>query len=593
MTEQTGRCDASVRTASYRFAIEPDGRFALVSSARGDRLVRLCLIGAIDTTRAPDETLGLDPPERVDAPAGAIAAFCLRRSSSIWESASALVTCHEDHVAIRHEVTGKGSLTTLLLGGGRSVIGQVTGLLHSGTTLGRLFSPNPGDPSRLVRQAGEPAVIGVCGDSLPGRGHWFFTPAPLCFALSSSEPNDAPGRRAWLGISLREHVGALTCTELAWVPADQGFHLALDYEGHTEVTGRFATPALVLSPGAPSPIAALEAHREDLARSGMIATSERRAVPSWWRRPMFCGWGAQCYAASRDGTRPQDHCSQKAYDGYLDALWRQGVVPGTIVIDDGWQAHYGRPEPGPGWETLREWIAERHAMGQKVLLWWKAWDPDGLPMDWCITNANGVPVAIDPTHPALGAALCQSMTAMLTNAGLDADGLKVDFTARTPSGRALFSHAKGWGIALLHDYLAQLYRAAKAAKPDALVITHTPNPLFGDVSDMIRLNDELRLDDERPQVRLVDQMRYRAAVARAACPDLLIDTDDWCAPDLAQWREYLLAKPAIGVPALYYSTHLDKTGEALGAEDYAALRALFADADARAGFSLPPKEPRS
>jgi hypothetical protein len=47
---------------------------------------------------------------------------------------------------------------------------------------------------------------------------------------------------------------------------------------------------------------------------------------------------------------------------------------------------------------------------------------------------------------------------------------------------------------------------------------------------MIRLNDMPRIDDGAPFPPIVPQMRYRAAVVRAACPDLLIDTDDWCVP---------------------------------------------------------------
>ena len=78
---------------------------------------------------------------------------------------------------------------------------------------------------------------------------------------------------------------------------------------------------------------------------------------------------------------------------------------------------------------------------------------------------------------------------MLGPDGLDADGLKVDFTARTPTGRALTATGGSWGIALLHELLSIVYAAAKEAKPDALVITHTPHPSFVDVTDMIRLND--------------------------------------------------------------------------------------------------------
>ena len=34
-------------------------------------------------------------------------------------------------------------------------------------------------------------------------------------------------------------------------------------------------------------------------------------------------------------------------------------------------------------------------------------------------------------------------------------------------------------------------------------------------------------------------------------------------------------KPEIGVPSLYYATHIDSTGEALDDDDYAALRSAW------------------
>ena len=151
-------------------------------------------------------------------------------------------------------------------------------------------------------------------------------------------------------------------------------------------------------------------------------------------------------------------------------------------------------------------------------------------------------------------------------AGLDGDGLKIDFTARTPTGRALLHHGPRWGIALLHELLAVVYAAAKEAKPDALVMTHTPHPAFVDVTDMIRLNDMIGGADS-----VVPQMRLRADVTRAACPELPIDTDDWRIPSLAAWREYLEVKPELGIPSLYYVSHVDATGEALEPADYAAV----------------------
>jgi hypothetical protein len=293
---------------------------------------------------------------------------------------------------------------------------------------------------------------------------------------------------------------------------------------------------------------------------------------------MFCGWGAQCHLSSIGRGPAPSLATQENYDAFLGALEQHGVAPGTVVIDDKWQATYGRNEPDTAkWPDLRAWIAERHARDQHVLLWWKAWDAEGVPDELCIRRRDGVTVALDPENPRTRALLREVMHELLAPSGLDADGLKIDFTARTPSGHALTAHGDKWGIALLHELLSVVYAEAKHAKPDALVITQTPHPSFADVTDMVRLNDMLRLDDPGPipAHAVVPQMEYRALVAGAALPDVLIDTDDWTIPDKRTWREYLALKPSLGVPSLYYATALDLTDEQLDEDDYAALRKVF------------------
>ena len=139
-----------------------------------------------------------------------------------------------------------------------------------------------------------------------------------------------------------------------------------------------------------------------------------------------------------------------------------------------------------------------------------------------------------------------------------------------------------WGIALLHELLAVVYAAVKEAKPDALVITHTPHPGFVDVTDMIRLNDMLRLDDPGPLPHgaAADATIARAVAARGV-------------PGAADRHGRLVRsrtsrpgaststmKTDLGVPSLYYATQLDLTGEAL---DDGRLRGASRDAGSDGG----------
>ncbi|MFL6077904.1 MAG: hypothetical protein ACJ73S_31455 [Mycobacteriales bacterium] len=553
----------SVRAAAYALDLPAAGGTVARLHAGGRIWAGLRLLAALDPLGGGwDETVDVATPEV--ATDGAAALVTVARTSTCWESAATVLACHDDRIEVRAAVRGRGRpLHARVLAGRAAGAALPHGELPSAAHFDTLFSPNPADPRRITRSATESAVIGVTGDGQPGRGHWFFTPAPLCYAVSAA--GDPAAR--WLTFALVAPVEELTFTGWHYEAADGGFGFRLDYEGHTAVDGEFRTPPVVIGFGATDPYESLRRY------AAPAPTGDDR--PAWWYAPMFCGWGAQCHLARTRGGRAAEYSGADEYDGFLAHLEERGVVPGTVVLDDKWQRSYGHPDPDPdSWPDLPGWIAARHRRGQRVLLWWKAWDPEGLPAEWCVRDPAGRAVALDPEHPEARRALAATIRRMLSPDGHDADGLKIDFTADTPTGAALTHHGRSWGIALLHELLAVVYAAAKAAKPDALVVTHTPHPAFAGVTDMIRLNDMLRLDD--PELAagpaVVEQMRYRAAVVAATLPGVPIDTDDWCAPDRASWREYVRVKTALGVPALYYADHLDLTGEPLLPADYAALR---------------------
>jgi hypothetical protein len=100
-------------------------------------------------------------------------------------------------------------------------------------------------------------------------------------------------------------------------------------------------------------------------------------------------------------------------------------------------------------------------------------------------------------------------------------------------------------------------------------MAHTPHPYLADVVDMIRLNDMNVGQD------ITRAMQHRARIAAIACPDAVIDTDNWPITDRASWRQYLPLQAELGVPSLYYVTHVDSTGEPLLPEDYELIRRVW------------------
>ena len=186
-----------------------------------------------------------------------------------------------------------------------------------------------------------------------------------------------------------------------------------------------------------------------------------------------------------------------------------------------------------------------------------------------------VPCPWIPANPAYLDRLRAIVHRLLGPEGLDADGFKVDFTQRAPSGRTLQASNGTWGMAALHRLIGTMHDAAKSAKADALVVCHTMHPSFGDVCDMVRLNDVLKRDPSGARVPVVDQMRFRAEIARRSLPDHPIDTDQWPMPSRAQWLAYAEEQPALGVPALYYLESIDRSGEPVEAEDLDRIRRLW------------------
>ena len=560
---------------TYRLTLLEDRPFVRVESAQGDWLADLFVLSSVHSLHGRDDTVKIGTWE-VDEQPG-VTTFLLHVESSLWKAKQYRIRCFPERFTYHVEVEGNRHLAEVNYFGGY-YSGQPrwgSGFFWSGQRFSSVFNAEPNTAENNTFPPESNATIDLMGVPLPGRDDWFFTPPPFCFAMQWQE--------GWLALGVEASPGKNRFTEYRYHGKPSAFYLSLAYDGKTSVNGSYQLPAIGFD-FAIDKYAALEGHIRALSAiqpPSLQVSRMPQTKPNWWHTPIFCGWGAQCYLASSQGGRAPDYARQDIYENFLQTLEAEDVNPGIVVLDDKWQATYGENSADESkWYDLPGFIAGQHARGRKVLLWLKAWDPEGLPVEECVTNTAGLTIACDPSNPAYERHLRATVQRMISSNGYDADGFKIDFTARIPAGPALNIHGDSWGLELMRLYLSILNSEAKRIKPDALIMTHTPHPYLQDVVDMIRLND---INGGRD---VNESMTHRARVAAIACPQLSIDTDDWPMPNRAAWRAYTRLQPELGVPSLYYVTHLDWTGEALEAEDYQLIREAWTNYRDRANSAI-------
>jgi len=545
----------------YTLTTRPDRPYITIDRPDGERIVELFFCSSVHTLENRDDTpqTGNWQIEEVD---GAVHLW-IRAASSCWNSKTYRFICTPERLSYEIEVEGEGCLAEAVYFGGYYSANPRwgSGFFWSEQNFLRGFNPEPNSDECNYFQPAEGALIDLMGVPLPGKGNWFFTPPPFFYGFEQ--------RSGWVGMGVESSPGGFQFTEYAYHGRKGVFYLSLSYEGYTRVKGAYRLPSIGFD-FASGEFESLAAHTRAAHETLGTARISAPAQPAWWCEPIFCGWGAQSYMAAIECGHARDFSGQIIYNAFLKTLEESGIHPGSIVLDDKWQSTYGENAADPcKWPDLPGFIDKQHAASRKVLLWLKAWDPEGIPIEECITNAAGMAVSVDPSNPDYEQRMRRSVRQMLSSSGYDADGFKIDFTARIPSGPGMRRYGRLWGLELMKRYLWILYDEAKQVKPDALVMTHTPHPYLADVVDMIRLNDINKDKD----VNLA--MTLRARVASLACPEALIDTDNWPIPDKTAWRSYLALQPELGIPSLYYTGFIDSTREALNAEDYALIREVW------------------
>lgn len=546
---------------NYTLVFLKDKPFVYVYDGSGEKFTELFVLSSVHSIHGQDDTTWIDSWEIIET--ASEISVRLRVGSSLWKQKTYQFTCSSDRFSYEIEVQGEGALLeTHYFGGYQSAeLRWGSGFFWSGQNFTQGFNPEPDSTENYLFPPGESTSIGLTGVPLPGKDDWFFTPAPFCFCFQ--------GKKTWIGMGVETRPGHNRFTEYGYHAKKSCFYLSLSYEGQTRVDDIYQLPKVGFYFGEDK-YQVLEAHVKFFNKTGIKQVDRKRRIPAWWQEPIFCGWGAQSHHAAGYGGNAQDYSRQMLYEKFLAQLESHRVSPGTMVLDDKWQATYGdNCIDESKWPDLQGFINQQHTQGRKVLLWLKAWDPEGIPVEECVTNASGISIAVDPTNPAYERRLRASVSMMLSPEGYDADGFKIDFTARIPSSPGVKMYSELWGLELMKLYLWILYDQAKKVKPDALIMTHTPHPYLADVTDMIRLND-INIDSD-----VTSAMVHRAKVAAIACPNAIIDTDNWPMKNKAAWRKYLHIQPELGIPSLYFASHIDNTGEALNGRDFSLIRKVW------------------
>lgn len=395
---------------------------------------------------------------------------------------------------------------------------------------------------------------------LPERSHGLFAPSPLFFCFYDEE--------SAMGLGLGTEPGNYRFSAFEYSgELKRGASFHVQYFGYTEANGSYRSPVVSFT-FASAPMDALERHVEWLDEKGYSTSFGLEKTPDWHRAPIFCGWAEQTVRAYHRGTKDGSEATQANYEEWVETLEKRGIPFSTIVIDDKWQKYYGTFEVDTEkWPDMQGFIRRQHEKGRHVVLWTASYHTEGLPQELCICDEEGKKLFADVTNPDYEKLIRGQINHLLSEVG--ADGFKEDWIGSCVNRPGVPGYGKLHGMEMVRRFQYILWDASHKAKPDALVETQTPNPLFRESSDVLRLND-LWFSTRH----VCDTMRNRARISRI-CGWRVLDCDNASCTTVDQWFQYMQYQVKLGTPALYCVSSTESFYETIPEGMWAYLKVLW------------------
>jgi hypothetical protein len=376
---------------------------------------------------------------------------------------------------------------------------------------------------------------------------WLSVPPMFCYSF---RVEDVDGR---LALGLVAQAGEHNFTQFDFRTSmhrwGSRFWLSTDQCGHTKVDGEWTAPKII-GRVVRSDEDALVFYRNYYFYHGICPKGSDAAKPRFWYGPIACGWLEQLSHTYETDEGLVWSSKQDVYEEYVKRLEERNLYPKILIIDDKWQTEYGRPRPSEDrWPDLRGFVDRMRADKDiHVMMWYKMWDNEGVPEEYCVYDGKEKRFVVDPSNPGYQEILKENIRTIISDEPgcMNADGLKIDFAFWQPVGREANTYSGKYGVELFVEYVRLIHDYMKQIKPYAILNASPCHPMFAQFVDQARLHDyDYRLRN------CFEEMSERAALWKCALPNALVDTDGCGYNTRRDTLRYLTRNHEIGIPCIY------------------------------------------